>query len=148
MRAASSVTDDWFFSFLSPCPHRLWGPHSLLFSVYRRLSTGVKQPGREADHLATSNTETKNACSCTSTPQYVFLAWFLSNGNVLRAWCSVKVRNSFTFYLPISAGIYCPHWFMKSSLVIIGKCWVTPEGHDINMHLYTRVYPNVSGLTP
>jgi hypothetical protein len=42
------------------------------------LSLGVKRPGREADHSPLSSAEVKNAWSCTSTPQYVFMAWCLA----------------------------------------------------------------------
>jgi hypothetical protein len=38
------------------------------------LSLGVKRPGREADHSPPSSAEGKNARSCTSTPQYIFMA--------------------------------------------------------------------------
>jgi hypothetical protein len=49
------------------------------------LSLGVKRPGREVDHSPPSGAEVKNAWSYTSTPQYVFMAWW-----------SVKYRNNFT----------------------------------------------------
>jgi hypothetical protein len=49
---------------------------------------GVRRPGREADHSPPSSTENKNAWSYTSTSQYVFMAW-----------CLVKRRDNFTFYL-------------------------------------------------
>jgi hypothetical protein len=52
------------------------------------LSLGVKRPEREADHSPPSNAEVKNAWSYTSTPHYVFMAWYL-----------VKHRDSFTFTL-------------------------------------------------
>jgi hypothetical protein len=52
------------------------------------LSLCVKRPGRETDHSPPSSAEVKNAWSYTSTPQYVFMAW-----------CLVKHRNNFTFYL-------------------------------------------------
>jgi hypothetical protein len=39
----------------------------------------VKQPGREADHSSPPSAEVKNAWSCTSFPQYVFMAWYLVN---------------------------------------------------------------------
>jgi hypothetical protein len=51
-------------------------------------SLGVKRPGREADHSPPSSAEVKNAWSYTCTPQYVFMAW-----------CLVKHRDNFTFYL-------------------------------------------------
>jgi hypothetical protein len=52
------------------------------------LFLGVKWPGREADQSSTSSVEVKNTWSFTSTPQYVFRAWYL-----------VKNRNNFTFNL-------------------------------------------------
>jgi hypothetical protein len=39
------------------------------------LSTEVKRQGREADHFSPSGAE----CSYTSTPSYVFIAWWLIN---------------------------------------------------------------------
>jgi hypothetical protein len=50
------------------------------------LSLGVKRLERAADHSPHSSAEIKNACSYTSTPQYVFIAWRL-----------VKHRDNFTF---------------------------------------------------
>jgi hypothetical protein len=49
------------------------------------LSLGIKWPWREADHSPPSSAEVKNAWSCTSNPQYVFMAW-----------CLVKHRDNFT----------------------------------------------------
>jgi len=40
------------------------------------LAPVVKRPGHEADHSYPSSAEVKNARSYTSTPQYVFKAWF------------------------------------------------------------------------
>jgi hypothetical protein len=54
------------------------------------LSLGVKRLGLEADHSPPSSVEVKNAWSYTSTPQYVFMAW-----------CLVKHRDNFTFYLVV-----------------------------------------------
>jgi hypothetical protein len=45
--------------------------------VPRTLSLGVKRPGHEADHSPPSSAEVKNACSYTSTHQYIFMAWCL-----------------------------------------------------------------------
>jgi hypothetical protein len=56
--------------------------------VSETLSLGIKQPGQEANHSPPSSAEVKNAWSYTSTPQYVFIAW-----------CLVKHRDNFTFYL-------------------------------------------------
>jgi hypothetical protein len=50
------------------------------------LSLGVKWLGHEADHSPPSSAKVKNAWSYTSTPQYVFMAWYL-----------VKERDNFTF---------------------------------------------------
>jgi hypothetical protein len=75
-----------FFPF-SLRPDRLWVPPSLLFNGYRRaLSSGVKRLARGANHSPVSSAVVKNAWSCTSTPQYVFMAW-----------CLVKHRENFTF---------------------------------------------------
>jgi hypothetical protein len=54
------------------------------------LSLEVKQPGREADHSPPSSAKVKNAWSYTPLPQYVFMAW-----------CLVKHRDKFTFYLNV-----------------------------------------------
>jgi hypothetical protein len=56
--------------FSSPrCPHRLWGPPSLLSNGYRGdLSPEVKRSGREADHSPPINGEAKNTWIYTSTP--------------------------------------------------------------------------------
>jgi hypothetical protein len=42
------------------------------------LSSGVKRPGREADHSLLSTAEVKNARRYTSTPPYVRMAWCLA----------------------------------------------------------------------
>jgi hypothetical protein len=47
--------------------------------VPEALSSGVKLPGREADHSPPSSAEVKNVWHCTSIPQYAFMTW-----------CSVK----------------------------------------------------------
>jgi hypothetical protein len=49
-------------------------------------SPRVKMLGREADHSPLSSAEFKNAWSCTSTPPYIFMAWYL-----------FKHRDNFTF---------------------------------------------------
>jgi hypothetical protein len=49
-------------------------------------SSEVKRAGREADHSPPSSVEVENAWSYTSTPEYVFVAWYL-----------VKHRENFTF---------------------------------------------------
>jgi hypothetical protein len=54
------------------------------------FSLGVKRLGREADHSPPFSAEVKNACSCTSTPQYA-----------LMAWCLVKAQGQL-YLLPLS----------------------------------------------
>jgi hypothetical protein len=41
------------------------------------LSSGVKQPGREADHLIPSSAEVKTAWSFTSTSTYIYVTSYL-----------------------------------------------------------------------
>jgi hypothetical protein len=55
--------------------------HRASYPMSTRGSLGVKRPGREADHSPPSSAEVDNACSCTSTPLYAFMAW-----------CSVKAQ--------------------------------------------------------
>jgi hypothetical protein len=52
------------------------------------LSLEVKRPGRETDHSLPSSAKFKNVWNYTFTPQYDFMAW-----------CLVKHRDNFTFYL-------------------------------------------------
>jgi hypothetical protein len=47
-----------FFSSPPP-PERLWGPLSLLSNGYKGSFSGVKRPGREADHSPLSSAEVK-----------------------------------------------------------------------------------------
>jgi hypothetical protein len=51
------------------------------------ISLGVKRSECEADHSLSSSTEVRNAWCHTSTPQYVFMAWYL-----------VKHRDKFYIY--------------------------------------------------
>jgi hypothetical protein len=60
------------FSFLKR-PDRPWGSPSLLFSVYRVLSPGIKRPGRDLDNLPPSSAHIENQWSCTFTPSYAFM---------------------------------------------------------------------------
>jgi hypothetical protein len=53
------------------------------------LSPGVRLSGREADYSPPPSAEVKNAWHYTSTPQYVFMAWY-----------SFQHRDNFTFTLP------------------------------------------------
>jgi hypothetical protein len=76
--------------------HRLGPTQPPIQWVQGAFYLGVKRPGHEADHSLPSSAEVKNAWSCTSTPQYVFMAW-----------CLVNHRNNFTFtfrYVPNYTG--------------------------------------------
>jgi len=42
-----------------------------------RFTLGVKWPCREADHSPQSSAKVKNVWSYTSTPLYVFMAWYV-----------------------------------------------------------------------
>ena len=56
---------------------RLWNPTSLLSGRYRRLSLEMRSQECEAFDLPPSGTEIDNAWSCTSPPQYVYIAWYV-----------------------------------------------------------------------
>ena len=44
----------------------------LVFNGYRGLCPGVKQPGREAEQLSSSDVEVENGWSCTASPSLRF----------------------------------------------------------------------------
>jgi hypothetical protein len=59
------------------------------------LSLRLKQPRREADHSPLSSVEVKNAWRHTSTPQYVFMAWYLvKHGDNFTFTCLPETRNN------------------------------------------------------
>jgi hypothetical protein len=76
--------DDWgfdspkllgIFLFITTSRWAL-GPNNLPIQwVPGALSLEANRPGRKADHEPPSRAEVKNAWSCTSTPQYAFMAW-------------------------------------------------------------------------
>jgi hypothetical protein len=77
------------------------------------VSVGIKRPAREADHSPPSSAEVKNAWSYTSTPQYVFMTWYL-----------VKNRDNFTFYIylyHLGAIIPSLRYFKTCAQIVI--CW-------------------------
>jgi hypothetical protein len=86
-------------------PHIQWVPGA--------LALGVKRPGNEADHSPPSSAEVKNEWSCTSTPQYVFMAW-----------CLVKNRD-FTFFIITNRYIYLYYTFIFLSLPFIYTSQIT-----------------------
>jgi hypothetical protein len=59
---------------IRPTPYTymcLFGPIQWISGA---LSSGVKLPGREADHLPSTSAEIKKTWIYTSTPQYAFMA--------------------------------------------------------------------------
>jgi hypothetical protein len=75
-----------FLFFTAGCPYRLVAHPTSYPMNTGVISQGLKRPRREADHSPPSSAEVKNAWSCTSTHQYVFMAWYL-----------IKHRENFTF---------------------------------------------------
>jgi hypothetical protein len=67
-----------YFS-LPPRPNRLWGPSNLLINGYRSSFLRGKAAGAWSWPLTFSQCQAWNAWSCTSTPPYVFMAWYLVN---------------------------------------------------------------------
>jgi hypothetical protein len=52
------------------------GAHPASYPMGNKCSfSGVKRPGREADHSPPSSAEVNSAWTYTSTPQYTFMAW-------------------------------------------------------------------------
>jgi hypothetical protein len=54
-----------------------------LSNEYRCHFPNIKRPESKADHSTLSNTEVKDAWSCTSTPPYLFMLWCLCTGTAL-----------------------------------------------------------------
>jgi hypothetical protein len=86
------------------------------------LSLGVKRPGPEADHSPPSSAEVKNAWSYTSTPQYVFMTWYL-----------VKHRDNFTNFT-----FYFTHIVQKTATWNDTSCSVRCE--DVSFEQETLMF--------
>jgi len=82
----------------------------------RPHSWSVKLPGREANNSPASNAEFKNAWNYTSTPQYVFVAWYF-----------VKRRGNFTFTF---------------QLYVVGSLW---DANLNQLNLIRNFTPHSSG---
>jgi len=57
--------------------HTDFGAFSASYAMVTIFLRGVKRPECEADHSPLSSAKLKNAWSCTCTPQFVFVAWYL-----------------------------------------------------------------------
>jgi len=75
-RRGAQVSTSPKYELLYPCPDRFWGPPSLLMGT-EGFVPGIKRPGREAVHSPQCSADVKNAWNCSTTPQYVFMAWLL-----------------------------------------------------------------------
>jgi hypothetical protein len=68
----------WFFFLFAIASRPVQGPSKLFTQwVLVDLSSGVKRPGREANHSAPSSVKVKNVWSYTPTHLYVFISWCL-----------------------------------------------------------------------
>jgi hypothetical protein len=92
--------------FFSSPPRRDGSPIQFILGV---VIPAVKRPWREADHSSLSSPEVKNAWSCTSAPQYVFIVWCLIKGCLFMAWYLVKHSENFTFFLLYLYDAYRDH---------------------------------------
>jgi hypothetical protein len=59
--------------FCLNCPGRLWGPPSLLQSLYRSPLQGLKRPGHDVDHSPPFSTEGRNECRLHIYPSFMHL---------------------------------------------------------------------------
>jgi hypothetical protein len=64
---------------------------------------GVKLPKLEADNSPPSTAEVRNACSCTSTPPYNFMA--CSRANVYLFYSAAPSATVNSFLIPSSASL-------------------------------------------
>jgi len=68
------------------------------------LFPGLKRQGREADHSRKCSAEVQNLWSYTSTPSYIFMAWYL-----------VKHRDKFTLTYEV---LKISDWHPRTFLII------------------------------
>jgi hypothetical protein len=77
-----------FFLFATACRQAVGPTQPPIPWVPAAFSPRVKRQGHKTDRSPLSNAEAENAWSYTTTPQYVFTAWYL-----------VKHRDNFAFTL-------------------------------------------------
>jgi hypothetical protein len=77
--------------FVTATRSALGSTQLLMQWTWEALSLGVKRPGREANHPPPTSAGVKNARSYNSTPQYIFMEWYI-----------VKHSKIFKFTLPLA----------------------------------------------
>jgi hypothetical protein len=83
----SSRQGQWWDFFVRHRVQTVSEAHLVFYPVvWGALTSVIKRPGSESDHSPPYTVEVKDAWSCTSTPQCVFMKWRF-----------VKHRNKFTF---------------------------------------------------
>jgi hypothetical protein len=65
------------------------------------MGSGVKRPGREADHSPPSSADVNNAWNYTSTPPYIFVVWCLDKYRMC-SWRDTYLSPGTTLPLPIT----------------------------------------------
>jgi hypothetical protein len=95
------------FDFFSAPPHpsRLRVASSLLANGYRCPFQWIKWPKRETDHSTQSSVEVQNTWRYSSTPPYVFMAWYLAQGQLLCATFHFTGRTKAIQSCPLLAGM-------------------------------------------
>jgi len=63
------------FSLFENLPHRLWGPPTLIFNVYRCSFRGLKRRQREVGHSPSSSLGVKKWRAADLSPLNVFMQW-------------------------------------------------------------------------
>jgi hypothetical protein len=76
-RFPPEVVTNVFFFFFTASRQALGPTQPPIQWVSEALTSGVKQLGREVDHSPPYTAEVKTAWSYTSTPPYIFMAWYL-----------------------------------------------------------------------
>ena len=55
----AGIESRWGGEIFRTCPDRPWGPHSLLYNVYRVFPGGKERPGRDAESSTPSSAVVK-----------------------------------------------------------------------------------------
>jgi hypothetical protein len=92
-----SILGKTLLSFPPQHLDRRWDLSSLIFISYLASFLAVKQLECEGNSLPWSNAEFNFACSCTSTPQYICVGWYVVKHQALLFFypCTVSQMASF-----------------------------------------------------